>query len=228
MERVKTGIPGLDDLLNGGIPKNQLVLVTGTSGTGKTIMCTQFIYNGVTKFKENGVYLSFEEPDYYLKENVKGFGWDLGKLEKAGKFSFIKYDPYNVEDVLSALESTIKEIGAKRIAIDSISALGLYVRDKAELRRLIFNVAMILRRLECTSMLVSEMVYGSKGISRYGVEEFVSDAVIVMYYERFQSNFLRAMQLWKLRGSKHSEKLHPYKIDENGMTVLSDQEAFVV
>ncbi|MBI2675356.1 MAG: AAA family ATPase [Candidatus Aenigmarchaeota archaeon] len=228
MERVKTGIPGLDDLLNGGIPKNQLVLVTGTSGTGKTIMCTQFIYNGVTMFKENGVYLSFEEPDYYLKENVKSFGWDLDKLEKAGKFSFIKYDPYNVEDVLNILESTIKEIGAKRIAIDSISALGLYVRDKAELRRLIFNVAMILRRLECTSMLVSEIVYGSKGISRYGVEEFVSDAVIVMYYERFQSSFLRAMQLWKLRGSQHSEKLHPYKIDENGMTVLSDQEAFIV
>ncbi len=227
MERIKTGIPGLDDILNGGIPRNQLVLVTGTSGTGKTIMCTQFIYNGITAFKENGVYLSFEEPDYYLKENVKSFGWDLDKLEKSGKFSFIKYDPYNVEDVLNTLESTIKEIGAKRIAIDSISALGLYVRDKAELRRMIFNLALTLRRLECTSMLVSEIVYGSKGISRYGVEEFVSDAVIVMYYERFQNTFLRAMQLWKLRGSQHSERLHPYKIDESGMTVFSNQEAFV-
>jgi KaiC/GvpD/RAD55 family RecA-like ATPase len=227
MDRLKSGIPGLDEIMGGGIPRNQLVLVTGTSGTGKTIFCTEFIHNGVTKFNENGIYLSFEEPEEYIKENAKVFGWDMGKLEEAGKFSFIRYDPYNVEDVLNVLESSIREIGARRVAIDSISALALYVRDKAELRRMIFNLSMVLRHLNCTPVIVSEIVYGQKGLSRYGVEEFVADSVVVMYYERLQSSFIRALQVWKLRGSAHSEKLHPYKIDKNGITVYPKQEAFI-
>lgn len=227
MERLKSGIPGLDEIMGGGIPRNQLILVTGTSGTGKTIFCTQFIHHGASKFNENGIYLSFEEPEEYIKENAMNFGWDLEKLEKQGKFSFIRYDPYNVEDVLNVLESNIREINASRVAIDSISALALYVRDRAELRRMIFNLSLVLRRLKCTPVMVSEIVHGQQGLSRFGVEEFVADSVVVMYYERLQSSFIRAMQIWKLRGSKHSEKLHPYKIDENGITVYPDQEAFI-
>ena len=227
MERIPSGIPGLDAIMNGGVPKNHLVLLTGTSGVGKTIMCSQFVYSGVTEFKENGVYLSFEEPEDYLRENMKSFGWDLAKIEKEKKFSFIRYDPYNIEDVISILESTIKEIGAKRIAIDSVSALGLYVRDRTELRRLIFSLSLTLRKLNCTTFLVSEIVTGKGGISRYGVEEFVADSVVVMYYERMQSAFQRAVQVWKLRGSRHSQKLHPYDINDKGITIFNEQEAFV-
>jgi KaiC/GvpD/RAD55 family RecA-like ATPase len=227
MERVKTGIPGLDKIMMGGIPKNQLVLITGTSGTGKTILSNQFIYNGITKFNENGVYLSFEEPEDYIRENVKVFGWDLSKLEKERRFSFIRYDPYNIDEVINVLESNITEINAKRVVVDSISALALYVKDRAELRRMIFNLSLTLRKLNCTSLLVSEIVHGKPGLSRYGVEEFVSDGVVVMYYERLQSSFIRAIQIWKLRGSKHSEKLHPYTITDEGITVYPDQEAFL-
>ena len=227
MERVKTGIPGLDELLNGGIPKTHLALVTGTSGTGKTIFCCQFIKEGVERYNENAVYLSFEEPIEAIKENVKGFGWDFDKLEKSGKFAFIRYDPFHIEDVFNILESKVREIKASRVVVDSISAIGLHVKDSTELRRMIFNLSMILRKLGCTALLVSEMVPGSKGISRYGVEEFVADAVIVLYYERIQSSFTRALQVWKVRGSAHSQKLHPYKIDNNGITVYSKEEAFI-
>ncbi len=225
--RVMTGIPGLENILNGGIPRNQVVLISGTSGVGKTIMCSQFIYTGATKYNENGVYLSFEEPEDMLKENSRSFGWDFDRLEKQGKFSFIHYDPYNVEDVFNVLESTIKEVNAKRLAIDSISALGLYVRDVTELRRMIFNLSLILRSLNCTSFLTSEVIYGTNGLSRNGVEEFVADSVIMLYYERLQSSFQRALQVWKLRGSSHSQKLHPYDITDKGITVYSEQEAFI-
>jgi KaiC/GvpD/RAD55 family RecA-like ATPase len=227
MERVRTGVPGLDEIMNGGIPQNQVVLITGTAGTGKTILCSQYIWTGITKYKENGVYLSFEEPEEVITEHVKAFGWDFGKLEKEGKFAFIRYDPYNIEDVLNVLESTIRGINAKRVVIDSIAALALYVRDRAELRRMIFNMSIMLRKLHCTPLIVSEIVYGESGLSRYGVEEFVADALVVLYYERLQSTFLRAIQIWKLRGSTHSEKLHPYAITDKGIVVYPEQEAFM-
>lgn len=229
MERVKTGIAGLDDILGGGIPQNHLLLVTGTSGTGKTIICSQFLYNGVKKYGEPGVYLSFEEPAETIRENMKSFGWEFSELEKAGKLAFIKYDPFRIDEIFSILESTIREIGAKRVVVDSISALGLHVGDKSELRRMIFNLSVLLRKLSCTSVIVSEIVHGTEPrISRYGVEEFVADGVVVLYYERIESVFNRAVQVWKLRGTRHSDRLHPYMIDEkNGVVVSSGEEAFV-
>jgi len=228
MERVKTGIKGLDEILKGGIPNNQLTLITGTSGTGKTTLCSQFIYNGASKFGDNGVYLTFEEPSDLLKENMKNsFGIDFTKLEEENKVAFIKYDPYRVDDVFDVLESTIREIGAQRVVIDSISSLGLYIRDSSELRRVIYNMSMSLRKLGTTSMIISEIVPGKHGLSRYGVEEFVADSVIVMYYERLQSSYNRAIQVWKLRGSPHSENLHPYRITPDGLVISSHDEAFI-
>ncbi len=227
MDKLKTGIPGMDKILGGGIPQAQLALITGTSGTGKTTFCTQFIYEGIRKFKEKGVYLSFEEPAEAIKENVKEFGWDLASLEKSGDFAFIKYDPYHIEEVFDILESKVREVKAKRVVVDSISALGLHVKDDSELRKMIFDLSMILRKLGCTSLLVSEIVPGTRGISRYGVEEFVTDSVVVLYYERIQSAFSRAIQVWKVRGSNHSEKLHPYRITGKGIEVYPDEEALM-
>ncbi|MBI4176482.1 MAG: AAA family ATPase [Candidatus Aenigmarchaeota archaeon] len=227
MERVKSGIPGLDELTGGGLPRNHLILVTGTSGTGKTVFGTQFVYTGVKRFRENSVYLSFEEPAETIAENAKGFGWDFKELERQGKFTFIKYDPYHIEDVFDILESEIRNIKATRVVVDSISALGLHVRDDAELRRMIFNLSLALRKLSCTSIIISEIVPGTRGLSRYGVEEFVADGVIVLYYERIETSFARTLHVWKMRGSKHSEKLHPYKIDTSGITVYPEEEAFM-
>jgi len=228
MERLKTGIKGLDEIMNGGIPKGQLVLLSGTCGTGKTTLCCEFIYNGLTKSNENGIYLSFEESPQSIKENMKQFGFDFEPFEKKNKFSFIKYDPYHVEEVLDILESAIRDINAKRIVIDSISALGLHVRDKAELRRMIFNLSNTLRKMGCTVILVSEIVPGKQGtISRYGVEEFVTDSVVVLYYERNDFTFTRAIQIWKMSGSDHSKKLHPYKITKKGVVVHHSETAFI-
>jgi len=226
-DRIKTGVPGVDELVKGGLISGSLTLLTGTTGTGKTIMSTQFIYNGVKKFNQPGVYVSFEEPTANIKENVLKFGWDFSPLEKQGKVIFVRYDPFHVEDIYDLIETNIKKINAQRVVIDSVSALGLYIRDAPEIRRMVFNISMLLRKLKCTSILTSEILPLQKSLSRFGVEEFVTDGIIVLYYLRANSQYARSMTVWKMRGSEHSTKLHPYRITDKGLVVYPKEEAFV-
>lgn len=225
MDRTATGIDGLDEMVTGGLPKNSLTLLTGTCGTGKTTFCAQFLYNGATRFGEKGVYISFEENPEIVKMDMKQFGMDFDTLEAERKVVFIKYDPYHIEDIFDIIESNVRLIGAKRVCIDSISALGLYVRDIPELRRMIFNLGMTLRKLNCTSIITSEIPPGSSGISRFGVEEFISDSVIVLYYFKTETTFTRAITIWKMRATNHSKKIHPYEIGERGVVTYPQEEA---
>jgi len=182
---------------------------------------------GAKKYKEPTVYLSFEETPESIRKNALNFGWDFGPMEKEEKFSFVKYDPYHVDEVPNILQGKIREIQAKRVVIDSISSLSFYVREESDFRRLVFNISQVLEKMECTAMLISEIVPGSLSLSRNGVEEFIVDGVIVLYYKRVDSSFSRAIQIWKMRGSNHSEKLHPYKISSRGIEVYSKEEAFM-
>jgi KaiC/GvpD/RAD55 family RecA-like ATPase len=225
--RIKIDIPGMDELINGGLIPGTLTLLTGTTGTGKTVFSNQFIYNGATKFNQPGVYVSFEEPSENIKANVKNFGIDFEPLEKQGKVAFVRYDPYHVEDVYELIETTVKRVKAKRVVIDSVSALGLTVRDAPELRRMIFNLSLLLRKLNCTSILTSEILPTQTSLSRFGVEEFVSDTIIVLYYLRSDSQYSRSITVWKMRGSEHSHRLHPYKIIDKGVMIYPKEEAFV-
>jgi len=226
-ERVKTGIPGLDDLIDGGLIPKSLNLLTGTAGTGKTIMASQFIFAGLKDFNQSAVYVSFEEPIENIKENCLGFGWDFSNYEKKEKLAFVRYDPFHVEDIYELIETNVKKLGAERVVIDSVSALGLYVRDIPEIRRMIFNIAFLLRKLNCTTLLVSEILPMQETLSRFGVEEFVTDGVIVLYYTRVGSQFSRSLTIWKMRNSGHSNKIHPYRISNKGIAVYAKEEAFV-
>jgi KaiC/GvpD/RAD55 family RecA-like ATPase len=226
-ERIKTGVKGLDSIIDGGLVPNSLTLLTGTAGTGKTTISSQFIYEGASQYGENGVYVTFEEPVESIKASCKNYGWDFDPLEKEGKVIFVKYDPFHIEDIYELIETNIKKINAKRVVIDSISALGLYVKETPEIRRMIFNISFLLRRLDCTSILISEILPNQNSLSRFGVEEFVTDGVVVLYYTQTGSQFSRALTVWKMRGTKHSSKLHPYKITEKGIIVYSKEEAIV-
>jgi KaiC/GvpD/RAD55 family RecA-like ATPase len=226
-DRIKIGIPGIDELIDGGLMPKTLNLLTGTTGTGKTVMASQFIYTGAKEFKQPGVYVTFEEPIESIKETCSNFGWDFDPLEEKGKVAFVRYDPFHVEDIYELIETNIKKINAERVVIDSISALGLYVKEAPEIRRMIFNIAFLLRKLNCTALLISERLPAQEALSRFGVEEFVTDGVIVLYYTRTGSQFSRAITIWKMRSSKHSIKLHPYRITEKGVIVYPKEEAIV-
>lgn len=226
-QRIKTGIPGLDEIMHGGIPQGQTVLIAGTAGTGKTILSSQYIFMGATTYKEPSVYLSFEESPESIKKNALNFGMDFGPLEKSGIFSFVKYDPYHADDISTHLEGKIRDIGAKRVVIDSVSALNFYLREDTNFRRMLFSLSSVLQKLNCTTFLISEILPESPGLSRSGVAEFVADSAIVLYYKRVDSAFSRAIQVWKMRGSSHSERLHPYKITDKGIVVFPKEEAFI-
>ena len=134
----------------------------------------------------------------------------------------LKYDPFKLEDIFELIESNIREIGATKVVIDSISALGIYVKDPPELRRMILEISKRLRKNCCTSLLISEILTGKESLSRFGVEEFVSDGVILLRNSLIGGEYRRGITVWKLRGTEHSRKVHPYKITKNGIVVYPD------
>jgi len=226
-ERMDIGIPGFNELINGGLIPKTLTLLTGTTGTGKTIMSSQFIYAGLKDYDQKGVYITFEEPPEDIKSNALEIGMDFEQFEKKNKIVFVKYDPFHVEDIYELIETNIKKLNAERVVIDSVSALGLYVKDVPEIRRMIFNISFMLRKLGCTSLLISEILPQHEALSRFGVEEFVTDNVFVLYYTRTGSQFSRSLTVWKMRASSHSTKIHPYRITDTGVIVYSKEEAYV-
>lgn len=217
LNRVKSGVEGLDALMGGGFPENDLVLLSGTCGAGKSIFGLQFLLSGADK--EPGIYVSFEEPLPQIASTAKGFGWEIDKLEKANKIRFLKYDPFKLEDIFEIIESNIREINARRVVIDSISALGIYVKDPTELRRMILQVSNMLRKNNCTSVLISEILANENSLSRFGVEEFVSDGVIILHNVLVGGEYRRGMSIWKMRSTDHSKKIHPYRISQKGFVV---------
>lgn len=226
-ERMDIGIPGFNELINGGLIPKTLTLLTGTTGTGKTMMSSQFIFAGLNNYDQKGVYITFEEPPEDIKSNALEMGMDFAPYEKKNKMVFVKYDPFHVEDIYELIETNIKRINADRVVIDSVSALGLYIKDVPEIRRMIFNISFMLRKLGCTSLLTSEILPQQNSLSRFGVEEFVTDNVFVLYYTRTGSQFSRSVTVWKMRASAHSTKIHPYRITDSGVTVYPKEEAYV-
>jgi len=137
----------------------------------------------------------------------------------------LRYNPFRAEDILELIASSVRRINAKRLVIDSISALGMYIRDPTEVRRVIFNLVINIYKLNCTTILTSEMLPDQRELSRFGVEEFLVDGVIVYYYTRIDSYFARALTIWKMRFTQHSQKIHPYRITKNGVVVYPQEES---
>lgn len=217
IKRIKSGITGLDTVIQNGIPDNDLILLSGTCGAGKTTFGLQFLCSSADT--EPGIYVSFEETIPQIKSIAQSFRWDVDKLEKNNKIRFLKYDPFKLEDIFEIIESNIREMKAKRVVIDSISSLGVYVRDPPELRRMILQVSNMLRKNDCTSILISEVLSGKESLSRFGVEEFVTDGVILLHNVLIAGEYRRGISVWKMRATDHSKKIHPYKITNRGIIV---------
>ncbi len=224
VERIKSGIPGLDELVSGGLPKGSNILLSGAAGTGKTIMATQFLYNGATKYGEPGLYVTLEGSVREISWNMESFQWDIRKLQDQGLFTLYKLNlgfiqdkdllEKMVNDQLSEIEKRVEEIQAKRLVIDSTTVFGAYM-ETGLLRSTLFQFCDKLKAFGCTTLLTSETQPTKTSFSAYGVEEFVVDGILALYFTPpNRSIFVR-----KMRGTDHSKNPHPLQLDGSGISV---------
>jgi KaiC/GvpD/RAD55 family RecA-like ATPase len=230
IERVPTGIPGLDEIIEGGLPKGRTVLVTGTAGSGKTTLGIQFLYTGATRYGENGLFATLQEESFDIVKDMARYGWDLEKLSQQQKLALVESgvpfevseESMDIDTMLDIIHKHATKVDAKRIVFDSLAQLGLPYADLVSLRRDVMRLGSMLRELGCTTMLLTEMVEGDQKISRYGVEEFIAQGVIILHL----SPTYRAIQVAKLRGTKHDTGLHRMRITDNGIVVGPGEAPF--
>jgi len=231
LERVKTGINGFDDLIEGGFERDAMVIIVGSAGTGKTLFSMQFLYEGATKYNEPGIFLSFEENQNSLYKHALQFGWDFKKLENENKFKILSFKPHQITKILEEgggqVRDALREIGAKRIVIDSITAYGLLFNDEYKRREKMLEFFNLLRKWGITALVIVEDNPGDIE-KEEGSIGFISDAVIAMYYRHDEEKGLRihSLEVVKMRGTKHTNKLCAINFEENGITVYPDVEVF--
>jgi len=225
---VRTGIEGFDELVLGGLPRGQSILVTGGTGTGKSTFAMQFIYKGAKVYDEPGIYVTLEESVPSIIKNATSYGWDLDSLQKKDKLAFIDVSPA-VSGQLRRVEPTAifesvsacwKKIGAKRIVIDPVVVFGMQTDSTMQLRQDLMRFSSLLKQLDSTILFVTEIPEESQALSRYGVEEFIADGVIVLYFMRLGGLRVRGIEVRKMRSTSHKEGTFPLKMGEGGLVVL--------
>ncbi len=241
MERVKTGIYGLDELIQGGLPRGRSILLSGGCGTGKTTFAMQFIYFGAVQYGEPGIYVTLDERPNLIREDCLNFGWDLRKAEQANMLQIIDGTQarigipseeefslpttgFDIDKLLLEILGSIKRYGAKRVVIDSLPALGLELQEEHDIRKAMLKTGYLLQKSGVTALLISEMAEGSNKFSKYGIEEYLVDGVILLHYISVGSQSNRTLHIRKMRGTKHSEDLHPLEISDKGIIVHRIEE----
>ena len=228
LDKAPSGIRGLDEITAGGLPLGRPTLVCGTAGCGKTLLAMEFLVRGATEHGEPGVFMAFEETADELAQNVRSLGFDLDALRRQKKI-FIDHvriergeieetGDYDLEGLFIRLGHAIDSIGAKRVVLDTIEALfgGLSnaVILRAELRRMF----RWLKDKGVTAVITAERGGGS--LTRHGLEEYVSDCVILLDQRIINEVSTRRMRIVKYRGSAHGTNEYPFLIDEDGFSVL--------
>lgn len=219
--RAKLGISHLDSMLGEGIPYGSSVLISGAAGTGKTILCLEFIYRGAEKYGEKGIFFSFEETTERLITTARGLGWDIeGQIKKGNiEIVFIPQTDILVEKHLLMMKERIEKLGAKRIAVDSASIFVHKVSDPQIVREKVFQLGTIVQMAQGVGLFATDIPYGTDRISRFGVEETVVDGVILLTSARFGQKRKRFIEIYKLRNTAHSDGRHKMQIRKNGLVI---------
>lgn len=226
--KVKTGINGLDEITEGGLPQGRPTLICGGPGCGKTLMAIEFIVKGATLYNEPGVFMAFEEKTEELTGNVASLGFDLEKLQKNKKLrlDYVHIDKseieetgeYDLDGLFIRLEYAINSIGAKRVVLDTIENLFTGLSNQAVLRTELRRLFQWLKNKGVTAIVTGEKGEGS--LTRHSLEEYVSDCVILLDHRIINQISTRRLRIIKYRGSIHGTNEYPFLIDEEGITVL--------
>lgn len=247
-KKIATGINGLDELVGGGFPEGRTILIIGGPGSGKTILCSQFLYKGMYENQENAVFVSLDESKDSFYTEMQQFGWDFKKAEEDRKFAFIdatrisrvsmlKEKLYkeeskslrgkmlSIDKLIEELQSRIVQLDAKRVVVDTLAALIYRVPDPIERRTTIVDLIESLADLKVTSLVTTELGYLS--LERNALEEeFLVHGVIMMQTLFSGGTTTRAVQVEKMRGAKANPSLVPYTIDRSGIEVFANMPLF--
>ena len=233
LKRVTTGVPGLDAITKGGIPEKDLVLLSGPSGTGKTILALQFIYYGAKDYNENGIFISTEENIEVLEQSAKNLGMDLKSMVDKGKVFFVQKPITTLKGGISSVKGlvdAIKKNNVKRVALDSLIFFEyLYPRfngNKMEFRRHVLMFMQEMKKAGVTFMVVSERAVTDFDRLTYDMMDFVFEGIIIISRIRKGSYFERVLTVAKLRGQDHSLDVYPVTIGSDGIKELYDQTPF--
>jgi circadian clock protein KaiC len=228
LQKSPSGIQGFDEITGGGLPTGRPTLVCGGAGCGKTLFGMEFLVRGATQFNEPGIFMSFEETIEELTKNVASLGFDLEDLVKNKKIAldYVRVErseieetgEYDLEGLFIRLAYAIDSIGAKRVVLDTIESLFAGLPNqlilRAELRRLFHW----LKEKGVTAIITGER--GDETFTRQGLEEYVSDCVIMLDHRVTEQTSTRRLRVVKYRGSTHGTNEYPFLIDENGFSVL--------
>jgi len=227
--KVPTGVNGLDEILNGGLPMGRPTLLCGGAGCGKTLLSMEFLCRGASEHGEPGVFIAFEEKAEELAANVASLGFDLPRMEAEGLLviDYVALDPqetvetgaYDLEGLFLRIASAVSSIGAKRIVIDTLEVLFGALQDAAVVRAELKRLFAWLKAQGLTAIITAERGDGER-ISRHGIEEYVSDCVILLDHRITEERSTRRLRVLKYRGSSHGADEYPFLISDSGFMVL--------
>ncbi len=232
VSKLKTGIEGFDVLAEGGMPEGRTTLVTGTAGSAKTIFASQFLAEGIRKYDQRGVFVTFEESPDDIRRNVSSLGWDITSWEEEEKWLFVDgsfkteeatvvIGSYDFGALLSRVEHAVKSIGATRVVMDSLGASFARFKDMGTIRSELFRIGSALKKLGVTTVMTAERTDDYGDIGRYGIEEFVADNVIIMRNVLEEEKRRRTLEILKFRGAMHQRGEFPFTIvEDRGIVVI--------
>jgi KaiC domain protein len=231
MERVKTGIDGLDEMLEGGLPRSQAVAIMGSFGTGKTTFGLQFIQQGL-KQGEKGIFISLEEDQESILAASRSYGWELAPFIDQKKLAIVKLEPTDAKTTITRIRSElpefIKGFGASRIVLDSVSLLNLLFEADHEKRSNLFNLIQMIKKTGATCVMTAEVNDSNPNASRDGLVEYAVDGVIALRYEenKERGEIQLTIRVMKMRRISHSRRVKPYAITNRGIEVHAAADAF--
>lgn len=231
LQKLETGIPGFDVISLGGIPKDRVTLVAGSAGSGKTVFACQFLVGGVVKQEEPGIFITFEDPPKAIRKNMRGFGWNIELWEQENQWAFVDVSPepgqqiingeYDLEVLLARIKFAIKKYKAKRVVMDSLSTIFNQFGDSIQIRSNLYTISYTLRELNVTTIITAERNSEYGDISRYGIEGFVADNVVIMRNVLVEEKRHRTIEILKYRGVEHQYGEYPFTIlSQRGIVVI--------
>ena len=230
VEKIRTMIEGFDDISHGGLPIGRTTLISGTSGTGKTLFAVQFLYHGICYFNEPGVFVTFEESPQDIVKNACSFGWDLQELIDEGKLFILDASPdpdgqevvgsFDLSALIERIQYGIRKYKAKRVSIDSVTAVFQQYDAASVVRREIFRLVARLKQVGATTVMTTERMEEYGPIARFGVEEFVSDNVVILRNVLEGERRRRTLEILKLRGTTHMKGEYPFTMTNDGINIF--------